>query len=106
MRFLLNLVSCFGPVAPVVTTPTTWTAGEVCSLEQMSCNGKKCYRGSGKVGGRKAAPPAQWRPSLFTITEDDAVNVEKTENTVRPWNKQTKLIESTGSSQVCRYKTY
>lgn len=99
MRFLLKLVSCCGPIGCGLVGPSAKKAG---SFMQVSYGGGKRNRGS-KLSGRNVKPPAQWQPSLCTISEDDdVIKVEKEEDIIRPGDELMKNMGgSKAKSQAC-----
>ncbi|KAM7525185.1 hypothetical protein LguiA_015087 [Lonicera macranthoides] len=100
MKFLIKLVSCCGPIGRSLVGPSAKKAG---SFMQLSYSGGKCNRG-GKLSGRNAKPPAQWRPSLCTISEDDdVIKVGKEKDRIRPGDEWMRNMGgSKAKSQACR----
>ncbi|GMP75128.1 hypothetical protein CsSME_00032325 [Camellia sinensis var. sinensis] len=79
MKFLLDLLSCYGCSAKHVAAPPR--------VEEPGVTALPCSK-KGKLARRSlVVATVPWRPSLCTISEDDVIKVEKPEGSAKLCNK-------------------
>ncbi|KAF5943688.1 hypothetical protein HYC85_017765 [Camellia sinensis] len=79
MKFLLDLLSCYGCSAKHVVAPPR--------VEEPGVTALPCSK-KGKLARRSlVVATVPWRPSLCTISEDDVIKVEKPEGSAKLCNK-------------------